>query len=336
MYEQYVFFKEGCQDQLINKNLNTTLTAWFLLNQNDPNARQYLYTDIPYMYVFKEIKKQWTARKRLYKPVLARLYSVNPKDRERFYLRLLLLHVKGARSFEDMRTVDNITYSTFMEAALARGLLKTDQEWDKCLQESTQFHFPNALCNLFAYICVFHNPINARELFDKYKNHFYHPSVTKEIGENSALIINNILTNNGHTLNDFNLPDIIDFSDIEKYKENENLTVTEQSMELNVFHDITLLSNKQREIFITIKESIENIDKNDNHNKCFFIDGPGGSRKSFLLNSLILYLKQSNISVLPVAWTGIAANLLIDGKTSHLAFKFPLDITDIQFNLSMV
>ena len=60
-----------------------------------------------------------------------------------------------------------------------------------------------------------------------------------------------------------------------------------------------------REIFNKIMESIN--DNNYNYNKCFFIDGPSGSGKSYLLNSLITHLNNENINVLPVAWTGIAA-----------------------------
>ena len=67
---------------------------------------------------------------------------------------------------------------------------------------------------------------------------------------------------------------------------------------------------------------------NYKNNKCQFIDGPEGSGKSYLLNSIIIYLNQENISVLPVAWTGIAANLLINGRTSHVTFKLPLNIND--------
>ena len=36
---------------------------------------------------------------------------------------------------------------------------------------------------------------------------------------------------------------------------------------------------------------------NYKNNKCYFIDGPGGSGKSYILNSIITYLNQENISV---------------------------------------
>jgi len=67
------------------------------------------------------------------------MYFVNPKDIERFYLRLLLLHVSGAQSFNDLKTVNDLVYSTFLEAAKARNLIITDNEWDKCLNEAVQY-----------------------------------------------------------------------------------------------------------------------------------------------------------------------------------------------------
>ena len=69
-------------------------------------------------------------------------------------------------------------------------------------------------------------------------------------------------------------------------------------------------------------------DNNYIYNKCFYIDGPGGSGKSYLLNSLITLLNNEDINVLPVAWTGIAANLLLSGKTPHATFQLSLNITE--------
>ena len=33
--EQFVYFKEGLEEESINRNLNTTLTAWFKLNASN-------------------------------------------------------------------------------------------------------------------------------------------------------------------------------------------------------------------------------------------------------------------------------------------------------------
>ena len=92
-------------------------------------------------------------------------------------------------------------------------------------------------------------------------------------------------------------------------------------------YSINSLSTKQRKIFHTFMNSLNN-GINYKNSKCYFIDGPGGSGKSDLLNSIITYLYQEKVSVLPVAWTEIAANLLINGRTSHVTFKLPLNIND--------
>ena len=83
--EQYVYFKEGSEEELINKNFNTTLTTWFQLNQTDMEARQYLYRDIPNFSIFNENTKTWTVRNKNRKPVFSRMYLVNPRDRKRFF-----------------------------------------------------------------------------------------------------------------------------------------------------------------------------------------------------------------------------------------------------------
>ena len=45
--------------------------------------------------------------------------------------------------------------------------------------------------------------------------------------------------------------------------------------------------------------------------KLFFIDGPGKTGRSYLLNTLQMFLNNKNYQGLAVGWTGIAANLLI-------------------------
>ena len=83
------------------------------------------------------------------------MYNVSPNDSERFHLRLLLLHVIGATSFADLRTYNGITYPPFKEAAMQRGLLLNDSEWQLCLAEAASFQMPSQLRQLFSCICVF-------------------------------------------------------------------------------------------------------------------------------------------------------------------------------------
>ena len=51
-------------------------------------------------------------------------------------------------------------------------------------------------------------------------------------------------------------------------------------------YSINSLSTKQRKIFDTVMNSLNNV-INYKNNKCYFIAGPGGSGKSFSLNYII-------------------------------------------------
>lgn len=56
-----------------------------------------------------------------------------------------------------------------------------------------------------------------------------------------------------------------------------------------------------------------------------FIDAPGGTGKTFILNTFIHFLLWKKISYVACAYSGIAANLLIGGRTTHSTFKLPLE-----------
>ena len=77
-------------------------------------------------------------------------------------MRVLLSHVRGSTTYEDLRTVAGITYSTFREACEKRGLIDTDRSLDDCLSESATFQMPPALRRLFATILVFCEATNIR------------------------------------------------------------------------------------------------------------------------------------------------------------------------------
>jgi len=85
---------------------------------------------------------------------MCRIYYVIPKDRERFCLRALLLHFKGATCFKSLRSVDGICLENFSETALALHLLEDDIQWHVCLIEASLFKFGPELRHVFALILV--------------------------------------------------------------------------------------------------------------------------------------------------------------------------------------
>ncbi|XP_053100132.1 uncharacterized protein LOC128322591 [Hemicordylus capensis] len=196
-------------------NRDTHLTAWFKLNQQEQEARSILYLDIPFYYVFDSANCTWKLRQRGAEKVIGRMYSVNlPSDPECYCLHLLLLHVSGAVSFEDLRSVNGNVYPTFLEAAKIRGLINDDQVWGSTLEDAVQYRMPKQLRELFAYICVFASLQNMNELFLKYEQYLIEDFVRTHIRHNDDCTvcrnialreISNILTLHGKKCEDFGL-----------------------------------------------------------------------------------------------------------------------------------
>ncbi|XP_063981011.1 ATP-dependent DNA helicase pif1-like [Diachasmimorpha longicaudata] len=61
-------------------------------------------------------------------------------------------------------------------------------------------------------------------------------------------------------------------------------------------------------------------------NPCFYIDGPGGSVKTFVYTTRYHLLKSKGKKICTMAFTGIAAILLPHGKTVHKTFGMPVPI----------
>ena len=123
-------------DSIISRaeHQSSTLTAFFFFFSSNPTARAFTYQEFPQYFVWNVTLKIWTPRQRGY--AIGPMYFVCPNSGERFYLRLLLTIVRGATSFEDLRTVNNVLHDTFKSACVARGLLEDDEEWIQCLREA--------------------------------------------------------------------------------------------------------------------------------------------------------------------------------------------------------
>ncbi|KAJ8930186.1 hypothetical protein NQ314_017050 [Rhamnusium bicolor] len=107
------------------------LEAWFNLNRDDVNARHILYSDIPEHYTWDN-REGWRPRRQVSK-LVGCMADVCPRQSkmELFFLRVLLRHVAGPTSFEELRTVDGRIYPTFREACEARHLLTALDEYRK-------------------------------------------------------------------------------------------------------------------------------------------------------------------------------------------------------------
>ncbi|UYV81761.1 hypothetical protein LAZ67_20002254 [Cordylochernes scorpioides] len=318
---QSVYFVEGSEEQALENasRRRTTLTAWFQLNCVNVSARSLLYGDIPSAYVFRQ--NQWSARVRGGALCIGRICSVNPKDSERYHLRLLLLHVAGAQSFEDLRTVDDIVCSTFKEAAQRRGLLADESEWDACLAEAALFQMPCQLRQLFATILIYNNPTDPVSLWTKYKGYLsedFSRATSDAAAEQMTLReLEFQLRENRLSCHHYGLPAAL--TPLFDSGEDHLDVNAELQIGTEMYRSLT---PDQKSIVDTIVDSL-NVNP-----RCFFIDGPGGMGKTYVYNTLIHCVRAVGKIVIPLASTGIAATLLSGGQTVHSRFKLPIPLLE--------
>ena len=107
-------FQEDEMAAALERYSNTQLTRYFeMCASTNSNLR---YIDFPKEYVWEKQERYWKPRQKNKEKVISRLYACSPRDKERFYLRILLTKVPGATCYEDLRTGNNIVYASFEEA----------------------------------------------------------------------------------------------------------------------------------------------------------------------------------------------------------------------------
>ncbi|XP_010480490.1 PREDICTED: uncharacterized protein LOC104759239 [Camelina sativa] len=315
----------------------TMFTEWMKTNKTDSFARTLTYAQFPLWYVWNTTPKTWTRRKQGY--TIGRIVNIHPTVGELYYLRLLLGVVIGPTSYDDILTVDGIMYENFKDACLARGMLDGDKEWIEALEETRQWGFPCQLRSLFVTLLIYSyvsSPLNLWNHCWRYMGDDIEHTQGKKLKlpklhlreeqlKNYTLLeIEKILQQHDKTLADF--PDM-PLPDKEMMKELNNSYLIEElgydEDEQQTEHDRLFgsLNQEQRMVFDGVMDSLENGD-----GRFFFLNGPGGTGKTYLYTTLITKLRAMKKVVLPVASSGIAALLLPGGRTAHSRFKIPINL----------
>jgi hypothetical protein len=271
----------------------TTLTAYFAYNAQNVDGQHVVYADFPANHVWKIREKVWSARQRGEK-IVGRIYFVHPAAGERFFLRLLLTVVPGATFFEHLRTVDDTKHPTFQAACRALGLLQDDAEWDTCMREACMDQDAKRLKNLFVTFLLFCSPLNPEVLWERYRDDMSHDmrhrritnGGTAEDAYNDTLLLFETklaLMNKG--LHDFPEKSLA-LPPTEMLRVNPQLVA-----ELNYDRDVLRGYVDQNLSWLNICQEIaitamfNTIAQGEG--AIFFLDGPGGSGKTFVYNVLL-------------------------------------------------
>ncbi|KAL4580135.1 hypothetical protein LXL04_016316 [Taraxacum kok-saghyz] len=306
------------------RDKSSMLTAFFKMNKVDGVARKFLYKEFPTYFTWDPSKRCWNQRKK--GAMRGRLVSANPAEGERYYLRVLLSHVRGPTCFDDLYTVNNLLYPTFRKAAVERGLVETDDNLSQCLTEASLFQFPAALRRLFATILIYCEPGDVRKLWDEHYNSlsedYSRQCQSYERVKTMVLVdIGVFLQSMGKHLGEFDLPLLDTTINLESggYREvQEEYSIVVEDEHVRAKDS---LNSDQK---VAYDEIMRHVDYN--LSGVFFIDGPGGTGKTFLYKALLAEVRSRGLIALATASSGAAANNMPGGRTAHSRFKIPINL----------
>ena len=292
------------------------LSEFFASNSGDSSEFSYLYNEYAEHFIWDAKNKYWKPRKR--GVVIGRVAHSSPAEGERYYLRLLLGHVRGPKSFDDLKTVGGQVCATFQEAALKRGLLEGDDVAHRCMDEAMMVDMPNALRRLFATILFFNCPNNPGEFWDKYykalsedyANEF--PLEKQRVLELTASRVERFMEGMGKNFASYNMDHLHNIQDSYIRNTRDVRDAYDAPVPEEQFASRKKLNAAQKEAYRAIIKNVS-----DGNGGAYFIDGPGGTYKTFLYRALYAKVRSMDKICLPTATSGIAASNLSAGRTAH-------------------
>ncbi|KAL7076373.1 hypothetical protein ACQ4LE_004482 [Meloidogyne hapla] len=326
--EQICYFDETMtEEEILERTRNCSeLLAYFDLNKRSDSSKDLLYHQLPEKFCFS--KRMWTERKSHFNAI-GRMVKVSPAEPERYHLRLLLLNVRGASSFKELKTIRSSDGSvkvctTFSEACLERGLIRNDEEWKRALEEASSFEMPRKLRDFFALILVHCNPSQPEELWLMFRDSLAEDFIrnfSRELAYAKAykeIAIN--IVKGGKSLADFPTMEQLDLAEDVEATFNAK---EEKDLGLSAYES---MYDEQR---LIVDEIMNRVNRPPVLEPAFyFLSGPGGTGKTHVNNTIVHMLKGERKKVSTMAFTGMAATLMPAGRTMHNRFGLVLDMSN--------
>ncbi|XP_048322404.2 uncharacterized protein LOC125419898 [Ziziphus jujuba] len=182
-----------------------------------------------------------------------------------------------------------VNVNPFDHESFVAWSIRIDNSFELCLEEASLYQMPYSLRS------------------DRVKR-------SKVLGH-----INIILESMGKTLADYDLLEFdIDDNDIH----DDNREISEELSIVINDDDIACAQSLNIEQKYAYDQILDNV-----FSKVlglFFIDGPGGSGKTFLYKTILAAVRSKGLIALATASSGVAASILPAGRTAHSRFKIPL------------
>ena len=240
--------------------------------------------------------------------------TANKQQKNLFFLRMLLHHVKGPQSFTDLKTVDGEVLSNFQEACIKRGLYENDSAIDQAFEEGASITIKDKkLRQLFVILVVHAMPANPLNLWNKYQNDLCSEFMKRNnVEEPSEDILNEVLLELDYLFKqqdkdmvlDFGLPKPIPNSNKiineEPREIQEELDYPEDILAMETLDNEATLNKEQRAFYDAIQKTIA-----EGNGGLFSLDAPGGTGKTHLITTLLNSLRSRKLIAVSMATSAI-------------------------------
>ena len=157
--------------------------------------------------------------------------------------------------------------------------LTDDIEYEDALAEASRFQMPRQFRYMFATICAYCHPSDPLAIWNNFKEFMIEDLLinhNSDVATNIALTeINSILYENDTNCERIGLPIPLD----DDSQLNDGPT-QEQQHEI----DFNILNNERRHLVDSAILAVEiSVEEDPTHPKCLYVDAPGGSGKTFVL-----------------------------------------------------
>lgn len=87
------------------------------------------------------------------------------------------------------------------------------------------------------------------------------------------------------------------------------------------------MTEEQKNIVAKVLKKVKRLQKGKPSKKGIFIDGPGGTGKTYTYRTLCHIFRGTGVKFMTMSWMGIASILLPEGQTMHKAMGLPVPLT---------
>lgn len=245
---------------------------------------------------------------------------------EHFYIRQLLKNVPTT-SYRALRTHNNITYDTYQEAAIARGLVDNYIELTEIFNEFMVESHPAQLRITLAILTLQGYPTTKLLTEFHYKTALIQDYIDNGMDSPTAynkflIELQERLQDDGRTLSDYGLQGPRDTTTLLQRERLRHCHV--EAMNNYNAMNVSMPSTDEQQFFLDAVHQALSTQSEGSPPIIFVLQGSGGTGKSITLKKVMARARSIDKLVLGCAATGVAASQHDDFTTAHSLFDLPV------------